>query len=248
MTGPPRTVRLVFLTLTLIILFAAAVQQAAGFGFALVATPLLTFVVDAHAAVVLAMCFGFAGNVYQAVGGRRQVDKVFLGRVLAGALVGLPGGWWVYSHVGHRTLQVTIAVSVVVAVLVLARGVTLSRASRRLDVAAGVLTGALTTCTGTNGPPLVTVMTARRIPPEVFRATAAAAFLLLDVVALGAFAASGHLNLTTGRLLGEAVPGMLVGTVIGVRCRRLLNPVLFRRAVLALLAVTACAAVLNAVR
>lgn len=226
--------------------FAGIVQFATGFGFALVSVPLLTVVTEPHEAVLLALLMGTIGNLGQAVEGRRHTDRPFVVRIMLAAVLGLPLGWLVFTRSDGAVLQVIIGAITLVAVAVLAAGFRLHRASTRLDLGTGLLVGILTTCTGTNGPPLVSVLHARHVSPPVFRATAATVFLLLDIVAVGLYAVTGHLGLDLIVTTALGIPGLLVGAWLGIRARRLLSPATFRVLVLALLTATAVTAIVTA--
>ncbi len=58
----------------------------------------------------------------------------------------------------------------------------------------GVLSGALLTSTGMNGPPVVLMMQALRLPPRPFRATLQVIFFGQDAAAVAAFAVLGYLD------------------------------------------------------
>jgi uncharacterized membrane protein YfcA len=229
-----------------VVAFAAVIQLAAGFGFALVCVPLLALVVDPHVAVVVALVLGVVGALYQAVEGRAVVDRGVVARLTTAGFVGLPIGGWVYSRSSPEVLKVVIGVVILVAVALLARGLSLSRWSASVDLVGGLLTGFLTTCTGTSGPPIVTILHARDVSPEVFRATASSVFCVLDAVSVAGFAATGHLPWSLFLVTLCTLPGMGVGAWIGVRVRHLLSPKAFRLGVLSLLAWSGMAAILTA--
>ncbi len=190
---------------------AAIVQYAAGFGFALVSVPLLALVMDAHDAVLVALLVGTLGNLTQAIEGRRVVDHAVVARILAASLAGMPLGWLVFTRTDARGLQIAIGVAVLITVVALTRGASLHRANTRVDLVVGGLAGFLTTCTGTNGPPIVALLQARREPAEVFRATTTTTFLGLDVIAMGLYAVTGHLTLDHVVRTAATLPALLVG-------------------------------------
>ena len=109
--------------------------------------------------------------------------------MLAGAAVGLPIGLLVFLRADDRVLGVVIGVAVLVAVVVIARGLDLRHAGPGLDVAGGVLSGALTMSAGVNGPPLVFVLQARHFDPAPVPGTITTVFFVLDIVSIVVFAA-----------------------------------------------------------
>jgi uncharacterized membrane protein YfcA len=229
-----------------ILAFAAAVQMASGFGFALVATPLLAVTTGAHEAVLLTLLSAPAFNAWQAHEGRRDRDNGVVVRLLAGAVAGLPVGYVVYRVTEPRELTAIIGVLVVVAAATLAVRRPPLQASAVVDLAAGALVGALTTSTGTNGPPAVVLLQARRLSPEAFRGTLTTVFLVADVAAVAVFLVSGDLDLDVAMVAVWSAPALVAGALVGRWCRTLLSPAAFRVAVLVLLAGTGAGAVVTA--
>ncbi len=230
-----------------VVVIAATVQLSAGFGFGLAAVPLLALAIDAHDAVVVVLCLATFTNAYQAWTGRRDADRPVARRLLIGAAAGLPIGLLVFVHAGDRALGALIGVAVLVAVVVIARGLDLRHAGPRLDVAGGLLSGALTMSAGVNGPPLVFVLQARHFDPHRFRATITTVFFTLDVVSVVVFAVTGRLDSDVAVAVGVALPALASGAAIGVALRRHLDPRRFRRLVLALLTVAGVSAIVSAI-
>lgn len=233
---------------TLVVAMAGTVQLTAGFGFGLSAVPLLALVLDPHDAVVVALTLATFTNGYQAWSGRRHTDRGVAARLLGGAVVGLPVGLLVFLRVEDRVLSAIIGVAVLVAVAVIAMGLDLRHAGPGLDVAGGVLAGALTMSAGVNGPPMVFVLQARHFDPARFRATITTVFFVLDVVSIAVFTATGDLDGEVLAAVAAALPGLGAGALAGLALRRHLDARRFRRLVLVLLAVAGVSALFAAIR
>jgi uncharacterized membrane protein YfcA len=231
----------------LVVALAATVQLSAGFGFGLAAVPLLSVVIDAHDAVVVALTLATCTNGYQAWTGRREADRGVAARLLGGATVGLPVGLLVFVRADERVLGAVIGAAVLVAVVVIGLGLDLRHAGPGLDVAGGVLSGALTMSAGVNGPPLVFVLQARRFEPTAFRATITTVFFVLDIISVAVFTATGDLDRDVLRAVGVALPGLAIGAAAGLVVRRHLDARRFRTLVLALLAVAGVSALGRAI-
>ena len=182
-------------------------QLSAGFGFGLAAVPLLSVVLDPHDAVIVALTLATFTNSYQAWTGRHDTDRGVAGRLLAGAAVGLPIGLLVFLRADDRVLGAVIGVAVLVAVVVIARGLDLRHAGPGLDVGGGVLSGALTMSAGVNGPPLVFVLQARHFDQQRFRGTITTVFAVLDIVSVVVFAATGEFDRDVLVAVAVALPG-----------------------------------------
>jgi len=230
-----------------VIVFAGVVQLSTGFGFALAAVPLMTLAIDPHDAVIITLAVATFSNGFQAHEGRTIANRPVVLRMLAGAAVGAPLGLWVFVSADPAALRLGIGLAVIAATIALAQGVDLQNASAALDVTSGVVSGALTTSVGTNGPPLVFVLQARNFSPDQFRATITAVFLVLDIGSIVAFALAGEITRGIVVAVAAGLPALLVGAAIGLRLRRRLDPQRFRRAVLVLLVVAAISAVGSAV-
>lgn len=229
-----------------IFLLAAVVQAVTGFGFSLVAVPLLALLISPVPAVVAATVASMLISVAVV---RDDWEFIRLREVvvftLAG-IVGMPLGLWVITAVSDRVLTAVIAVALLVSTALVATGATL-RSNRVTDAAVGVTSGVMLTSTGLNGPPLVVSMQAMQMPPRPFRGTLSAVFLAQGVVAIALLAITGQMSDRAGISALVAIPMLLVGWLIGNRVFHRIDPVVFRRLVLVMLSVTAVVALAQAV-
>ena len=159
----------------------AFVQSASGMGFALVLSPALFLVMDPEEAVTAVLILG-AVLCALVLFESRRVGTHGLGRLLVPAVPGLAVGLVVLTALSKDALQIGVGVVVVAAALWQLRH---GAAALRLSaVVAGFAGGVLTTSISVNGPPLALWLESERVPPAVFRATLAAAFLILDVAGI----------------------------------------------------------------
>jgi uncharacterized membrane protein YfcA len=220
------------------VLASATIQSTTGFGFALLAVPLMSLVIPTEDAVVLCAAFSLVASSSQLVAERAHADRPVVGRMLVGAVVGAPIGLTILTVATGRQLRFGLAVVIFAFLLLTLRGVSLHRAGRSLDLGAGLVAGVLNTSLSTNGPPIVMALHARQLAPEQFRATVAGVFVGSNVIAVGLFAASGRYDADVLVLLAVGLPMLVVGFLVGARQRRRFDPLAFRRLVLRLLAVT----------
>jgi len=222
-----------------VVLFAAMVQSTTGFGFSLLAVPLLSLAIPTELAVVVAATLGMLTSSVQAVGERAHGDRPTIVRMLTGAAVGAPFGLLVLEFPTNRQLKFGLAAVIIAFLIINLRGLTLERGGRGVDMGAGVVSGVLNTSLSTNGPPLVMALHARHLAPSVFRGTISAVFAGTGVITLGLFLASGRYTADARKLLVVAIPTMVVGYLVGTRLRPRIDPPRFRQAVMGLLMVTA---------
>jgi uncharacterized membrane protein YfcA len=165
----------------------AALQSATGFGFSLIAAPLLFAALGPREAIGLMVVLGLEVNLLTLFTERRRPQPlvrecaVLLGWAVPGALVGVA----VLRSLDEVALQVAVSVGVVATLA--ARRLTTGRHTPRWAAPlAGFASGALTTSTTTSGPPLLVYLLGRGVEPERMRDTLTACFLGLSPV--GVFA------------------------------------------------------------
>ena len=217
-----------------VVAIASAAQAVSGFGFALIATPVVAVLAGPKAAVVGLTMVGLVLVAQLALRGRGHVERPTVLVLTAAAIVGMPLGLLVLTHADDRALTIAIAVAVIGFSLLLWRGAHLP-ASRGTDVVAGFTAGILSTSTGTSGPPIVIALSAKELSPAVFRATISAIFLVQGSASLVAFALGGQITRDALSVALAGLPGVIVGSIVGERGFRRLDTPAFRRVVLGML-------------
>jgi uncharacterized membrane protein YfcA len=193
--------------------FAGAfVQSATGMGFALVLSPALFVVMDPEEAVTAVLILG-AVLCALVLFESRRVGTHGLGRLLVPAVPGLAVGLVVLAALSKEALQIGVGVVVVAAALWQLRH---GAAALGLNaVVAGFFSGVLTTSISVNGPPLALWLESERVPPAVFRATLAAAFLILDVAGIALIVSREGSDVVDPAELGPLLACVLVGYGVG---------------------------------
>ncbi|WP_420453565.1 sulfite exporter TauE/SafE family protein [Ilumatobacter sp.] len=226
---------------------ASMVFMIAGFGFSLLAMPLLVLVVPVSDALVIMALLGLGSVVWQGIALRADRDRTLVRRLAITTYLGMPVGLVVLNVADDRSLRLAVGVGVCVATVVLASGLSLPTAGPSLDWGLGALSGVLSTSIGVNGPPLILDLQARGLSPERTRATIAAVFALASPVGLALFVADGRV--TREGLIASAIalPGWALGSLAGRAIRPHVAPERFRRLVLGLLGLSGSLAIATAI-
>jgi uncharacterized membrane protein YfcA len=180
------------------VMTGAALQSAVGFGFALVAAPLLYAAAPSpEQAVGLMIVLGLEVNLLTLLAERRRPDPVWrdVVAVVAWSLPGALAGVAVLRALDAVALQLLVTIGVLAALAVTLRSVHADAVTRPRSLwatpAAGVSSGALTTTTSTGGPPVVLLLLARGLRPHVVRDTLTASFVGLAIIGALALALTG---------------------------------------------------------
>ncbi|MBI5090218.1 MAG: sulfite exporter TauE/SafE family protein [Actinobacteria bacterium] len=237
-----------FVTVAVAVFVAGFVQVLSGFGFALLAVPLMTLQVPTKEAVVISTLMGGGVTLYQAWHGRHHVDRPIARHLVIGAYLGMPFGLWVFLAVDEHVLRGILGAAVLVAVVLLAVRVNLSRVGTGLEVGAGFVSGVLNTSLSTNGPPLVFVLQARHLQPDAFRGTINVVFACCNVLGITLFLGAGKVTGDSALAALFALPALVAGQLCGFPLRRHVAGDRFRTLVLGLLVVAAATSIVNAFR
>jgi uncharacterized membrane protein YfcA len=217
-------------------------QSISGFGFALIAVPLMSIAVDPRVAVVVSTFVGSVASSSQAFAGRRHVVRPIAVRMAAASCIGMPLGLAAFVVFSERALRVTVGVAVLFALATLVAGFRLPPERHRFDWILGMFSGALATSTSTNGPPLVFVLQARGLEPDAFRATINAVFTVANAGAIALFVAAGKVNVSGLVGAAVAIPVLAVTMRLGFVVRDRLSAEGFRTVVFVLLGVAGVSA------
>ena len=217
-------------------IFAAAfVQMLAGFGFALLAMPVMTLAIPVEEAVVIVAILSLATTAWQSIRLKHDTDVALARRLIIASFVGMPLGLLILNVVDDTALKIVLGISVLVATALLARRLDLSHVGPGLDVACGFTSGVLNTSLGTNGPPLVFDLQARAVGASTFRATISTVFVFGNMLALTLFLIDGKVTADELRADLVAAPAWLLGQALGWPTRRHVHGERFRWLVLTLL-------------
>ena len=236
------------LELGLVALFAALAstpQNVTGFGFALLLAPVLLLVLDAGDTVVIVNALGTIVAATIAFRLRADITWRTTSVLLLASLAGMPIGLAILLVADEALLQAMIAIAVIVSTIALGRGLTI-RGGIALELAAGAASGVLRTATSTSGPPVIIYLQGLRRPANEFRATISAYFAASGVVAVAIFAAAGRVDGDVGLGVAAGLPGIALGSAAGYVLAGRTNERWFRRAVIALLLVSATIALITA--
>ena len=142
-------------TIVGIVFIAAALQRAIGFGFALLAVPLMAFVVPTKSAVLIVFLTATVTCAWVALDLRRQIEWPTTRRLGLGAIIGAPIGVMIISAVSGDTLRLILGVTTCIAAIWIVVSSRLMRSElvvphRFTTVSVGFASGVLNTSLATS--------------------------------------------------------------------------------------------------
>lgn len=229
------------------IFLAIVVYLVAGFGFALLAMPIMTFAIPVEQAVAVVLLLAIVSTGQQAVAHRRTIRVPLARRLTLSSFAGMPLGLVILNVVDDRTLRIALGLAVLVATAVLMRDLTLDHVGPALDYSAGFVSGVANASIGTNGPPLVFDLHSRRLAANEFRGTIAVVFACGNVFTLTLFLVDGKITRDVLIAAAVAAPAWIVGALLGRAIQPMVPEHHFRRLVLGLLALTGLTTIVAAI-
>jgi uncharacterized membrane protein YfcA len=234
------------LAVTVIICIAAVLQSISGFGFSLLAMPLLSIFVDIQDAVVIATLCGIFTNAVHLKKDLQLVDQAIARRISLSAFIGMPLGVVVLSVFSATQMRAIIGAVIVVLVFLMMRNFVLKTENTKVDIVLGAFSGLLATSVSTNGPPLVFLLQSKQLDPWRLRATLAYVFTISSCASFIVLMIAGKGSFESFQYALLSLPAMYLGTVVGRKARQRVTQEAFKRLMYVLLLATAVSTTLAA--
>ena len=223
-----------------IVLLGSLTQGVTGFGFALVAVPILVHFADPKSVVVVVLILSAILNFMILLQARRHVILSDAGPIVLGTVLGVPFGTYLLLAISSEELKLLVAVLILIFAVPMLLGYSRTfRHVRTASVAVGLVSGALQSSTSMGGPPVVLFMAAQEVEKRNFRGTLVLRSVAASTLSVLALVPSG---LVTSDVLIQVLylaPTMIIGFVAGSRLLGLVPDAAFRKLVLILIAATA---------
>ncbi|MBM3940807.1 MAG: sulfite exporter TauE/SafE family protein [SAR202 cluster bacterium] len=233
----------------MLIFGTAIVNGVTGFGYNILAIPLLALLLEPEAAITAVIVHNVALNGIVLFDARKSVrpGRIWL-LTLAGA-VATPFGALILRAVDPGPLRVFIGAMVTLTGIAMLTG--FRKAIRNESVASGVVGGAsglLSGSIGAAGPPVILFFANQGMDPREFRANIVAFFNVMTYIAIVSFISTGVMTVDRATLGMMTMPAAVLGVVLGIRLHGRVPAARFRKLTLALVLVAGVSAMYAGVR
>lgn len=222
------------------IFLAAVVRGYSGFGFSLLTITSLSLVLPPAQVVPSIFMLEIAASLHLLPGIWKDIHWKSLVPLIIGCLAATPFGVWLLANVSPAPMQIALAVSVLMATALLWRGFALkTMPGTAASTAAGAASGFANGAFGIGGPPVILFYFASPAGNLAGRASIIFYFLATDSIGLVFQAREGLLTWEAAQRAAIFIMPLLAGIWLGARSFRSADPAIFRKWVLAILALLA---------
>ncbi len=211
------------------VFLAALIRGFAGFGLALVLTPILLLFLIPTSVIAIVLLLAMVSNVYIIFRGYKNIDYRRILPMGIASLLGIPVGLWIITVIDPSIMKIVIGSIIIIFAIPITMGVQLSvRHELPSYGIAGFVSGVLVSSTGLGGPPAVIVMHAQNWSKEKMHPSIAAFFCFAGIFTILAYYLSGYMGLGTVITAATMIPVMLIGVVMGMAIFRRTNMRFYR--------------------
>lgn len=223
-----------------VIMMASFFATVSGFGFALVATPVLSLFMETKEAVVFVLLSGFVLRLITMVKNRDNFEWSTVMAVTFGSVLGIIPGSIALKVIGSSQLEVFLGIILLIAAYLMGKEVRIRITNKTQGrIAAGFFSGFFGSATSVSGPPLVIYFLNENMEKSLMRSNMIWSFGLNGtLMLLGSYLAGTMDYIAADPTVAAAgITGLIIGWWAGERMFYRLNQHLFRR--IALLGVCA---------
>ncbi|MCW5736411.1 MAG: sulfite exporter TauE/SafE family protein [Enhydrobacter sp.] len=232
----PDLLAISFLIAAGVAVIAGMVRGFAGFGAAMMMTPVFSALYGPETGISLCLLLEIAVALPLLPRAAKYVDWRRIGLLMLAAMVGAPLGNLALTQVAPEPMRWTISAIVLAAVVLLASGWRFHGEWRApVTLGIGATSGFLNGLSGMAGPPIAFYYLAGNETVTRVRANLTTYFVFVDAVALLVFAGRGMVHRDTGVLALCLAPAVIAGGLLGERLFPLASEAFYRRLALGLL-------------
>ncbi len=233
---------------SVIILLAGFIHSTTGFGFALVATPLLLFVLEPKSVVIIVILLAGINSLILLFHYRHYVDIKRVLFLCIGSALGIPLGVYLLSSLNPSTIRLVIAILVIPFSISVLLGYSYRFKGNTIGcTVAGFIGGTLQASTSISGPPVVLFLLGQDMSKERFIGTLSAYFFFVNIVTVCTFSFMGMITADILEKVGILLPVLGLGFYIGTKALYKISTGFFKKIAMSVVFVSALVIILTSI-
>ena len=231
---------------TIVFFLAGLTQGLTGFGFGLIAVPILGFIISPKMIAPMVVIYTSFTNLLVLNNAKAHLNLKRIYVLTAAGVLSIPLGTLIISYLTADHLRLFIGSAVTLSAILMSLGIRRRIVRERLVSAmVGVVSGILSGSIAIGGPPVILFFSNQEVPREEFRANIAAYFFPINVAANISFYIAGLLTLDIVLYALWFVPALTLGVIVGNKYNSLLSENIYRRVALIIVFFAGILSILN---
>ncbi len=223
----------------LIILSASVLKGLTGFGFALIALPVLSLIFPMTVLVPAMSIFNMFTSLLIVLQLKERIRWHYFVPMFAASLLGIPLGIYFLEYINEFTLKIVTGLVVIIFSAKMLGKINLAKRFKDMPIVfAGFLSGILNTSISVGGPPIVIAMTRKGYGKNLFRGALAWFSMFSALFTTAAYFAKHLVPHESLTLAISCVPLLLLGSRWGNRWALKIHQEKFRRVVVVMNIIT----------
>lgn len=213
------------------ILLASIIQGITGFGFALIAVPLLSlFIPELRNITPIIVIYSLLTNVIIVYKSRRYIDLKKIIPLIIFGIIATPIGTYILLYVKVSTLKIIIGLIITITAFAMLKNFKIKIENQGISYGiVGLLSGLLNGSTGLSGPPVVLFLTNQNTDKDVFRANLTFYGIATNIFAIMIFIAEDIVNASVLSFTILYLPALIIGVFGGIMLSAKINETLFKK-------------------
>jgi len=233
----------------LIFFISAILQGLTGFGFSILAVPLITLFISPKTAVPVLLIYSMIINIVVLYSTRKAVNLKKIWILLAAGIISMPLGTYLLVIMNENLLKVFIGLMILIFGTLLLIGFRKEFPNeKRAMIPVGLISGILGGSISISGPPIILFLSNQNADKNTFRGNLAAYFFILNIFTVPVYYFSGLLTNEVWNYSITFLPGLLIGVFLGNLFSHKIKDDHFRRLTLILLILMGALSVLSGLR
>ena len=220
------------------ILLASFTQGITGFGFALIAVPLLSlFIPELRNITPIIVIYSLLTNIVIMYKSRNYiVFKKIIPLIIFG-IIATPFGTYLLLYVEVNTLKIIIGLIITITSFAMFKNFKIKIKNESISYGiVGLLSGLLNGSTGLSGPPIVLFLTNQNTDKDAFRANLSFYGIATNTFAIILFIVEGIVNTSVLNFTILYLPALIIGVFAGIKISTKINEIIFRNLTICLIA------------
>jgi len=212
------------------ILLASFIQGITGFGFALIAVPLLSlFIPEIRNITPIIVIYSFLTNIIIVYKSRHYIDFKKIMPLIIFGIIATPIGTFILLYVKVNTLKIIIGSIITITAFAMLKNFKFKIKNQSISYGiVGLLSGFLNGSTGLSGPPVVLFLTNQNTDKDIFRANLSFYGIATNIFAIIVFIAEGIVNISVLNFTLIHLPALIIGVFVGIKVSTKINEIIFK--------------------